>query len=742
MVPTFRAALRTTVYVAAAAFTLHCVAVEAANMVQPVLTVSGHVYHSVTTEPVPNTLVVIEELAKQARTDRQGEYAIPGVPPGKYHLLITAPGFVPERIEVEAGGALLRTDVALNPELHYTEVVSVSPEARNQFESYQPTSVLAGQDLSKELQASLGDTLQAQPGIASRSFGPAPSRPVIRGLDGDRVLILQDGQRVGDLSSQSGDHGVAVNPAAAARIEIVRGPATLLYGANAIGGLVNMIAETIPTRRTSGAHGGVTADLGTGAREGGAAADIRWGNERWALYAGGGGRRSGDVRTPEGAIDNSQSRSGFGTAGVAWTGDQAFFGGSYGYDDLQYGIPVVEEGQIQLTPRRHAVSLKSAGTGFGGPVRSYRTSFSYRRYEHDELEGAEVGTHFDNDTAEFEVLLGHRPVGRLTGSAGAWFLDRNFAATGEEALSPPVGERGAAGFFYEELTWPHVTLQFGGRLDRARYEPQQGLRPREFTDGSGSVGLLLRPPAESDRFTLAISLARASRHPALEELYYFGPHPGNFAFEIGNPDLESEKALGFDVSVRWRSRRASGEVTYFRNRIDDYVFRSPISGEEFAAQYPDEEEPEFPVIRQVAADSLLQGVEGHADIELTPRLYVEMGLDFVRGELRATKAPLPRIPPLRARGGLRYQMNAFQAGGEVTIIGDQDRVSGGETATDGASLLKLFASYSFGSDRAVSTVTARLENATNELYRSHLSLIKDFVPEVGRSFKLLYSVRF
>jgi iron complex outermembrane receptor protein len=328
-------------------------------------------------------------------------------------------------------------------------------------------------------------------------------------------------------------------------------------------------------------------------------------------------------------------------------------------------------------------------------------------------------------------------------------LRRNFLAEGEEALAPPVKERGVAGFVYEELTWPHVTVQFGGRLNHASYDPEQGLTPRDFTDASGSIGLLFRPAAAENKLTFAVNLARAVRHPALEELYFFGPHPGNFAFEIGNPNLESEKALGFDLSARWRTGRATGEVSYFHNSIDEYIFRNPISEEEFHERFDDPGEQErdhdhgeFPIIEFVAANSVLQGVEAHTDVHLGRGLGLELGFDYVRGELRDTGDPLPRIPPLRFRGGLNYQRNAFQAGGEVILATKQDRVFGEETPTDGYNLLKLFASYSFETNGATSTITARLDNATNELYRNHLSLIKDFVPEVGRNFKVVYSVRF
>jgi iron complex outermembrane receptor protein len=458
---------------------------------------------------------------------------------------------------------------------------------------------------------------------------------------------------------------------------------------------------------------------------------------------------------------NSQSRSGFGNVGLSWTGTRGYFGGSYGYDDTKLGIPVVEEGQVETTPRKHAFTLRGGAQGLNGAFDSFRATLGVRRYKHEELLGGEVNTAFTNNTVELELLGSHRSIGRLEGTAGGWILDRAFDAVGEEALSPAVDQRGFAAFLYEELTWPHVTLQFGARVDRTDYEPA-GEESRDFTTGSGSVGLLFRPAGADDRLTIAISGARAARSPALEELFYFGPHPGNFAFEVGNPDLEPEHALGFDLSIRWRSPRASGEVTYFRNDIRDFVFTAPLSEDEFeereaefAGRFPgrgigeDEEEGHgheeaFPFVEYVGADTVLQGIEAHADFALTTQLFVELGVDYVRGTLKDTGEPLPRIPPLRFRGGLRYQRNAFQAGGEVTAVATQDRTFGAETETDGYRLLRLFAAYTFagGGGALAHTITARLDNATNELYRNHLSLIKDLVPEMGRNLKLLYNLRF
>ena len=528
--------------------------------------------------------VQIDELKRQTTTNQDGIFTFDNVAPGTYHVSVRSAGYSSRRTEVTVTGAAAPPlDVTVDPDLHFEDVVSVSADARSQFETFQPTSVLSGQELTKRLEMSLGATLETQPGVAARSFGPAPARPVIRGLDGDRVLILQDGQRLGDLSSQSGDHGVSINPAAAQRIEVVRGPATLLYGANAIGGLVNIITDEIPTKPLTGTSGNFTVDLGTAATEGAGAGDVHVGNGTFALHVGGGGRRSGDVSTPDGDVDNSQSRSGFANVGLAWTGAKGYFGGSYGYEDTKYGIPVVEDGILQITPRRHAFTLRGGGQNLTGAFDSFRGTLGVRRYKHDELEGDEVGTAFTNNTAELEIMGSHRAVGRLKGSLGGWFLDRAFDARGAEALSPAVDERGFAAFVYEEVTWPHVTFQFGGRVDHTRFSTADAVE-RDFTNGSGSLGLLFRPAGADDRVTVALSVARAARTPALEELFFFGVHHGNFALEVGEPNLQSEHAFGFDVSLRWRSSRASGEVTYFRNDISNYIFRRNMTLEEFEAR--------------------------------------------------------------------------------------------------------------------------------------------------------------
>jgi iron complex outermembrane recepter protein len=703
-------------------------------------TLLGTLTNSLSGDPVANATMVIESptFTRQIRSGADGKYLLSEVPVGTYNLVVRADGYLPSRSEISVRAESQTMDIRINPQLHFSEVTSVSPEGKSAFESFQATDVLGGQELTKELQTTLGATIENQPGIALRSFGPGPARPVVRGLDGDRVLIVEDGLRMGDLSSQSGDHGVNVNPASASRIEVVRGPATLLFGANAIGGLVNVVTNEIPAGPVRAPTGSFTVDAAANAGQAAGAGDVTVGNGTFALHLSGSGRRSGDYRSPDGDVPNSFNRAAFGEVGAAYTSDNGYFGGSYAFDKTHYGIPLVEAGETNLDPRRQLFTLRGEKRNMGGAFDSFRGSFGVRRYKHDELDGDVVATSFENNTTELELLAHHKAAGRMKGSIGGAILTRSFSTAGEEVLSPAVDQKGFAAYVYEEVAAsPHAQLQFGARVEQATFQPTEDEPAADFTNFSGSFGVLLLP---NDSTTLAFSVARAARNPALEELYFHGPHPGNNAFENGDPTLQSEHALGFDASVRWRGAAASGEVTYFLNRIGNFIFRELTGAVEDGLF-----ETNF-----VQGDARLQGIESHVDFRLVPAVWVEGGLDYVRGDLTSLDKPLTRMPPLRGRAGLRFQRNAFQAGGDAVFTAKQDRVytiitptgEVGETPTDGYNLIKLYTSYSFVSGKTTSTITARLDNATNTLYRNHLNFLKDLAPEMGRNFRVVYGVKF
>jgi iron complex outermembrane receptor protein len=687
--------------------------------------------------PLPGATVSLVELGREGVTGEAGTYRFESVPDGAYHVGARLPGFAGTRAEVSVAGGAASVALTLGAQVHFTESVTVSPGGRDTFESYQPTSVLGAEDLQQRLGGSLGETLRTQVGVNVRAFGPGPARPVIRGLDGDRVLVLENGARTGDLSSQSGDHGVTLDPAGASQIEVVRGPATLLYGSNALGGVVNVVSDDIPTRPLEGLRGALTTQGGTVDDEAGLAGNVAFGDGRWAARINGSARRAGDTTTPAGGIPNSQSRTLGGGGAFGYAVADGYAGVSYQYVDTDYGVPYVEEGGTTLTPRRHRVDLRAERRNLGGFITGLKLRGGFRDYRHEEREAdGAVATAFHNRFFEGQTLATHRPLGRLRGTFGVWAQARDYSSRGAEAPAPPTTQRTLAGFVYEELSFHHLALQVGGRVEHSRFEPdaaalpeREDLRARRFTSVSGSLGLLghLR-----EDLTLALNVARAVRNPSLEELYNFGPHAGNFAFEIGDPALPSEAGLGVDLSLRYRGPRVAAEATLFRNSIDRFIFAFQTGAREDG----------LPVVSFVSADSLLQGFELHADLGLSESLWLELGGDGVRGEVRATGEALPRMPPYRAWVGLRFQKDGFHVEGELRGAARQKRVYGAETATPGYALVNLHGSYTFTAGRSAHTLTLRLDNATARLYRNHLSYIKDLAPEPGRSLKLVYGVRF
>ena len=405
-----------------------------------------------------------------------------------------------------------------------------------------------------------------------------------------------------------------------------------------------------------------------------------------------------------------QSRGAFVNLGGAWTSPRGFVGANYGYDDTRYGIPFVEEGRIQLTPRRHTVNLKAEARNLTGLFDSVRVSTGIRRYKHDELEGKEVGTQFRNDSGEFDALAGHRAFGRLKGSVGVWGLTRAFEATGAEALS-------------------HRLTSVPSRRSCPRRSPgrtsSSSSAPVSITRASSSKG-------ESDRSDLQQLLGLGRIAPSAERrgqrrgesregiaeprpgrALFSGPSSGKLCVRARKPGPRFRARAGVRPVDEMAALARIGRGDVFRNDIADYIFRNPTG----------EVEEEFPSSSSRAptacykASSLIWTSSSHR-FSAPKRGWTMSG-----AELKASGDPLPRMPPLRGRLGLRYQRNALQAGGEVMTAAAQEKVSE-ETPTDGYTLLKLFASYSFTSGSVLSTVTARFENVTNELSRNHLSSSK------------------
>ncbi|MGH9835067.1 MAG: TonB-dependent receptor, partial [Blastocatellia bacterium] len=403
--------------------------------------------------PVHNVIVTIAQLKRSAETDEQGAYEFKDVPVGSYSLIARLERLpdVVRRVEVKAGET-----VTLDIQLRLSGIrdqvtVSATGAEQTAFEAFQGVTVLDSTTLLEKPPLSLGDALEHQTGIAKRSSGPGSSRPVIRGFDGDRVLIAQDGIRTGSLSYSSGDHGEPLNLLSLERVEVVRGPATLLYGSSAIGGLVNAVSGHDSAHK--GLRGFFNAVGGTNNGTGGASGGIEGGTEKWLFWAGGGGQRAGDYKTPLGETLNSGLRNYDVSGGGGYYGEKAFFRAGYGYNSNRFGIPFDPEKEdpevAELDLKRHNLRINAGLHNLAGALDHIHFSFDYTDYKHQELIFDDPESSFFNQTYSYRAVADQKRAGRFSGSFGVSGFRRDFETVGEEALAPPTIQNSFAAFALE-----------------------------------------------------------------------------------------------------------------------------------------------------------------------------------------------------------------------------------------------------------------------------------------------------
>ncbi len=696
-------------------------------------------------DAVGDATVSLVNLRRHTRTDRTGAFRFEDVPAGRHLVQVVSPRYGSAVVEAEVEpGAEVSIDVRLDITVHQEQVVvSAAPEAGSLSAVAQPVSVLDQAALQARVQPTLGETLASEPGVASSSYSPGVSRPIIRGLGGDRIRILENGIGVADASSVSADHAVAADASTAERVEIVRGAATLMYGSSAIGGVVNVInnrvPDHVPTRPLVG-----TAQLlyGSAAEEKSGSLSLDGGGGQFAWHVDGSSLDAGDLDTPEGALVNSAVRTGAGTAGGSWATDKGFLGASYGRYETRYGVPTDEMIRIDLEQDRY--DLRGEYNRALGIFRAAKFRMSRTDYEHAELaEDGTVGTRFLNDTWEGRLELPHRAWGPMQGAFGIQAGTRDLEAIGDEAFLPPTRTENQALFAVEDFGRGKVTYNLGGRFERQRTSaratagfPSPG-PDRDFDAFSAAAGIVIRP---HDAHSIAATLSRTARPPNAEELYANGPHLATFQFEVGDPDLDRETGLSLDVSLARREGIVHGQLDLFAARFDDYIFLNPTGA---LVDVDGELIPEFAYIQ---ADADFYGAELHVDVELFHQephhLQLEIHGDHVRAELRDSGEPLPRIPPLRYGLGLRYRGSRLGAMVEARRTATQDRVAGNEEATKGFTFVNASLSYRIFAGETVHDLLLSGINLTDRLGRNHVSALKEFVPLTGREVRLSYRLTF
>ncbi|MDF2464799.1 MAG: TonB-dependent receptor [Ramlibacter sp.] len=612
-----------------------------------------------------------------------------------------------------------------------------------------PATQYSGERLLLRSQGTLGETLNNTPGVSSTYFGPNASRPVIRGLDGDRVRILSNSGAALDASSLSYDHAVTADPISIQRIEVLRGPAALLYGGNAIGGVVNLIDNRIPTEPLPGVAGKVVLSGASGNREKGAAAAVDGGTDRIGLHVDLFDRRARDTRVPVSLactrggvtsfarrICNSASDTRGGAAGGSLFFDKGYLGASASTYRSDYGTVAEDEVTIGMKSNRYA--LEGEVRGLGGWLQSIKAHASHTDYSHTEFDAGEPGTVFKNRGNDFRVEARHAKLGALDGIIGVQGESSRFSADGEEAFAPHSRTRVNALFAYEELGTAWGKLTFGARMEDVKVVsegnplvPRFTPAGRSFRPASVALGALWRL---SPQWQLTGNLSRSERAPKDYELFADGPHVATGSYEVGNPGLGKERSVNADLGFEWKEGHHNVKLNAFASRFGSYLALSSTGN------VSEEGLPEFEY-RGVRAR--FHGLEASGNVRLADgpsQLDLELRGDVVRATNATTGEPLPRIAPVRAGATLAWSRGPWGARVGFDHAARQSRIPNGELPTDAYTLWNAALTYQMTAGPANLLWYARLDNAGDRLAYSATSILTQTAPGKsplpGRSLKL------
>ena len=741
--------------------------------------ITGYVIDAETHDPLPGAAVRLREIERAMVTNSRGAFRFEDVPIRRHTVSVQFLGYQPEERRVlPSADQTYELTILLTPSVLELPdvVVTGTGRERGARDTYQPTAVLSGRELERQIGPSLAESIEHLPGVSQQYNGPAASQPVIRGLSGDRVLILEDGGRTGDLATTAADHAVTLDPVGAERIEVVRGPAGLLYGPNALGGVINVIRGDIPAdmpSRISGTATGIAESVNDGLTGG---IELAAPVGTFAVRAEVSGRTAGSTRTPLGRLESTGIDAHTLGAGISMIRRWGHVGLSVRQQEMQYGlpgeflgelIPGAHAGGVTADTRRRNARLRALYTDVPGFFDTAELEAHINHYLHDEIEAYTddgspiVGAHFDalSGGGSFSLRHEHDLHGhddqfiRAEGALGVSMFTRDLLTRGSHVGTRPARELSFAGYLFEEFSTGQLRFQLGARFDWQRTTPKRldpirtggesvPVRERDFRSVSGSAALLY---SASPRWTVGLNLARAFRAPAIEELYSDGPHLADYSFDIGNPDLPTEVGHGADLFARGSYRRLNVEVAAFANRITNYIYYRPTGR-------LDPRFNRYPVYQASADDALFAGADGRVQWEFARGFVADATVSYVRAHRISNNDPLPSIPPLNARLNVRYTKNGFSAAAGMTAAARQNRVPRAEVGavgrapsqnpTDGHGLLHADVGYRFDFGGALHSVSLHGHNLTGEVWHDHLSRIKDVAPQPGRNVRLTYRVQF
>ena len=675
-----------------------------------------------------------------------------------------------------AGSTVFVAGAHAGAEPHALEHVLVSvPLHRQRSETALPVTVISGEALRAQAAATIGETLANTPGLANASFGPGVGQPVIRGQQGPRTAVLVNGLGSADAASVSADHAVSVEPLLADSVEVLRGPATLLYGGGAIGGVVNVIDNRVPSALPDAVTGGFEQRHDSAADADTTVARLSFATGSLAWHLDGLYRDWNAVEIPglafdrramadldessDGYIANSDGRTRTGTLGLSWIGDLGYIGLAYNRLDNDYGIPPgahdphdpLAPGEdhhdagirLDITQDRYDIAAERRDLGV---LQAVRWRVSYSDYQHRELEGSgEVGTVFHNTAWEHRLELAHRPLAGWTGALGVQWLDRDFGAMGAEAFIPEVDIQRRGVFLVEDYHLDAWTFELGLRVDRDSTTPRNGPR-LSHTAVSGSASVLW---AFHDNYGLGLAFSRATRAPVVEELLSNAGladindcvvHAATGACEQGNPALDTERSHNLDISLNIDQPRYSGFVTVYYNDFQDYIHLADTGLTV----------DEAPVLRYTQRDARFVGVEAELRVPLANNASGEWAVtasgDWLRGTLTGAgergDSDVPRLPPRRL--GLRLDWSRLAWAGSLSVwdAADQNRPGWNQNPTAGYTRWDAGLDYRLDWKATEVTLFLKGRNLSDEEIRLSTSFLREVAPEAGRSLELGFRVEF
>lgn len=654
-----------------------------------------------------------------------------------------------------------------------TVVVTGHPLGRDELAL--PASVLSGEALDRRRAGTLGATLDGLPGVASSGFGPQSARPVIRGLDGDRIRVLDNGAASGDASSLSFDHAVAIDPLLIDRVEVLRGPAALLYGGSATGGVVNTLDNRIPRAALSGLGGRAELRFGGPGNQRAGAALLEGGNAAdgrgFSWHADAAARRTDDLRVPRFTpvrdgepqaattrVANSAGDSRAGAIGGSWADRDGHLGAAVDALDNDYGVAV--EPDVTIRMKRRQLQLAGERRGLAGPFSALEFRASQQRYRHDEVEGSgEIGTTFRSTRRELRVQATQAARGPWRGVVGLQLEQLDFDALGEEAFVPGTRTRSAAAFTLQEWQGAHATLGAGLRLERARVrsdgdpggteEPRFGAAAaRRFSPLNAALSLQVPLPAG---FSAAASLSHTERAPTYYELYANGLHVATGVFERGDAALRLERGRQLELGLGWKRGAHRLQLQAWTARFSNFIALDATGAQvevehhhghdEEGGEAEGEEHATVPEYAFTGVPARLHGVEIDGRWRVLDgawRLDAGAGVDWLRGSRRDTGTPLPRLAPLRTRLSLDAAHGAWQGGVALKHAARQDRFAPGDTATPAHTLVDLWTGWTLRLGERELQWTVRLDNAFNRLAYSATTIrtAREVAPQPGRTLAL------